>query len=206
MKRAVIIILLTTLISLSFSNEKSDSKIGLTQFLNASVLEGGCLFAGVSLFVVYALGTSEHSKFNSTFLKYPAIGIIALAPVGAAFGVNVIGKTYYKNTKHGSFGWSVLGAYTGTVIAGGIFGTALLARPDSPTTFYYVLYYASAVPALFLPQLGAVLGYQWSRSKLPEQGFFYNHLDPPSFGLKSEKLNEGKIIITLDFRLVNARF
>jgi hypothetical protein len=88
---------------------------------------------------------------------------------------------------------SLIGATTGAVLNGCLY---LITKQSSVFLFAPIL----------LP-IGSVIGYNLSRPKLSQQnGFFYNHLQMPSIGLRLEKDNQGKTISSLDLKLINARF
>ena len=205
--KIIILVLLFALIRLSFGQEIKESKVGLYQYIAAA---GGCVCAvgaGELMLIVAAMGGGIDMK-DYPASKYVAVlgySFFALAPAASAIGAYFNGNRYYAPNERGSFGWTLAGSYIGALPVTGLlvkefWGGRNLS--DSEVTLVII----GGILGAALSPLGAILGYQWSRPKNPQQGFLFNHLDPPSFCFKSEKINDGKTITTLDFRLINAKF
>ncbi len=137
------------------------------------------------------------SSENQTTVALAAIAAIALIPVSAAFGTDQVGK---RMGQRGNAVISGIGAVCGSALGLGIgYGISRI----NPDRISWIM-----IPTTLLGNsIGAVIGYNLSRPKLSKQnGFFYDHLQMPSLGLRLEKDNQRKTITALDLKLINARF
>ena len=141
-----------------------------------------CLAVGYVGLIVAGLSFGEDAWTTPTGAAIgvlAALGSVALSPLGEAKAVCMVGDRFYAPEDRGSFGWTAGGAYLGALTALGIGIAGSAATHDQgwlPGAWY--------VPVLFLPQVGAVVGYHLSRPGPDDTGFLPARFDLPSVGLR----------------------
>ena len=182
-----------------------DVGVGAAQFGAAAV--GGDLLivgAGTVGIAVAIMSTGEDAWFagpGGTIVEGLALASVGAAPAAMAAVTCWVGSGFYDSEARGSFGAATGGAYLGT-LAGlgiGIAGTLASHRTSLwPGPWY--------IPALFLPEVGAVLGYHLSRPGPGTTGVRNSRFDLPSVALWPEKSGLGKTSPVLDARLLTFHF
>lgn len=222
-KKSIILILFTLLISLTFGNEIFNNYV-LNQDINSELLSsnpkqnknlvgsivtesgpifleyGGAWLLGTGLGLSLALGLAIDTfayGIVPTFKEgssLPGVGYLIGSTIGSALGTYLIGSLFHRR---GRFLPSLIGSSLGTLSCLGLF----LALGSKEVDDFGV------TVLLLTPPAGAVIGYNLSRIKRNTKlSFFEEHFDQPRFSLRAERTKANEIIPVLDFKLVNARF
>lgn len=181
-------------------NYPSRSQIYTKEFVYALGLSACCvgteaIFA-VGLALVLAFQTPGGQEVPSEILVMALIP----PPAIAALGTYQAAKWNYPG---GSYSSSCLGAYCGSLLGIGI-SYAIVSKYG--LDIWGGAFYSGLITYSLCTSVGAVIGYNLSVPKKSGQGFHHRHFDLPTFSMKTEKTQEGKIINAFDFRLINARF
>lgn len=191
-------------------NHESKFPIYLKEFGYALGGSTCCVGSGIgaSLLVAGILMSDERRNLGVVFGLSVVLSTLPfiLTPVGAAWGTFKAAKEIDPG---GSFWVSCFGATAGLIVGGGLgFGSEYVIHKttggDRNSSWPY---WWLTIPLAFLGNsIGAVIGYNLSLPRKFRPGYLYQHFDPPSFCMKTEKTQEGKTITAVNFRLINARF